>query len=123
MLTITPPSIKSGHLASQQFMYDNALAVFGLVPMLALTVLYNNNNMYEKMIFCKEALFRFKNDKKFIDKVTSNLSVINGNKPVMINDLDIMDITLRELGYYEQYNKKRLESEVQQLINFLEIGV
>lgn len=113
------PSIKSGIYLSEQLFYDNALAVFGIVPMFALCCMCENENMLDKMHYIKSALERFKYSPEFRERVSKNLGVLNGNTPVMLNDINVFDVTLRELGYYEQYNQLKLESEVKELINFL----
>jgi len=126
MVIVSEPAVKSGYKLSQQLMFDNAIAVFGLVPIFALAVMYHEQGDTASVEYLKRSMMRFrdytKEAVKFRERVESNMATLNGDKPRGF-DLKTIDMALTDLGYYETYNSDKLDSEIKQLVNFLNIGV
>lgn len=124
MITTTQrPSIELGFKMSQQLMYDNAIAVFGIVPIFAYMTLAFNSDRSDIVEYCKRAMLKFKDYKKLRELTEKNTNIFNSGAVIMVNDINVFDIYLKDLGYYESYNKIKLESDVKELVQFLEIGL
>lgn len=119
MITRYPRGIDQDRLPSRQLMFDNAIAVFGLVPMFALMVQYHKLGMQDEIGYCKAAMASFKDGGKFLSICQKNREVLAGNSPVMVNDINVFDLSLTELGYYEQYDQRKLQFELNELIVFV----
>jgi hypothetical protein len=106
-------------MSTQLLVFNNALAIYGLVPFINLMIEYHKAGLKGNVSLCKAALCSFKGDKRFMDIVQGNRSALNMNNPVLSNDVSIYDVALTELGYYETYNKANLESDMIQLVGFI----
>lgn len=102
-----------------QLAFNNALAVYGLVPMVSLMVEYHNRGMGEEMGYCKNALLRISSDTRFKDIIQGNAVVFMGDKPVSPKDWNIYDVALVQLGYYEKYDTRNLVRDMQGIVDFV----
>lgn len=119
MIERFPRGVDSDRLPSRQLMFDNAIAVFGLVPMFALMVKYHELGMHDEIGYCKAAMGRFKDGGKFLSICQKNREVLAGDSVVLVNDINVFDLSLTELGYYEQYDQRKLQFELNELIKFV----
>lgn len=124
MIITQEPSVNHGYKLSQSLMYKNAIAIFGLVPMMALACDYQQSANKAGLEYIKQSMLEFKSP--FSDRLRNttakNIDFLNGDKP-RVYDLKTFDLALSELGYYESYNTDKLEAELAALKAFLDIGV
>ena len=113
---------KINNNASKELFYKNAIAIFGLVPMFALLTEYHKRENLHEVGIIKAVIFDFKNDEKFRRITQSNYSMFT-NKSIVGNDIKLIDIALLDLGYYEKYNMANLESDMIEIIRFVNEGL
>lgn len=113
---------KINHNASKELFYKNAIAIFGLVPMFALLTEYYKRENFHEVGIIKAVIFDFKNDAKFRQITQSNYSIFT-NKSIVVNDIKLIDMALLDLGYYEKYNMANLDSDMLEIIRFVNEGI
>ena len=69
MVIVSEPAVKSGYKLSQQLMFDNAIAVFGLVPIFALAVMYHEQGDIASVEYLKRSMLNFKHAAKFREEL------------------------------------------------------
>ncbi len=104
-----------------QLGFDNGLAVFGVIPFVALMVLYHSKGMFYELSFCKNTLMRFKEDKKFLNIVQNNriALALASNDLFLPENLSAFDKELQIAGYYEDYNLDNLSKDMQGIVDLV----
>lgn len=118
MITRSEPAIKSGYSLSLQLFYNNALAIFGVMPMMALMVQSYNQGLHDQVRYCKNAFLTFSDPKNTKLLIITNRNQDFFNSTSLIG-LDAVEINLKDLGYMENITQAKLEFELSELVKFL----
>ena len=115
-------AIVNGTTATDAMYYANAVAVFGVIPMLAFVKMQQIKGNDIAAGMGMQALISMQHDQKFKDIIERNQEVFNTGKVFSLREIDVIQAAFTELGYLETYNLKNLKRDLIQIEIFLHLN-